>query len=116
MLQIAALILVLVASTYGQHQLTIVDNGKLCTRWISLTDVNVFLPYEHSNECTGPVLPEEGFLEIRFCCQSPATTTTTRSPTGPRKCGKQRFPPLQTRIVGGVQANRNSWVRKESRI
>jgi len=105
MLLIAALLLV-VTSAYGQYQLNIRDNGKLCTQWIGLTG-SVSLSYTPSAECTSGINVEQISNAVRLCCS--ALPTTTSSSNFPSDCGKQKFQPSKARIVGGVQAVPNSW-------
>jgi len=114
MLLVAALLVVLGTSVYGQHQLTIRDNGKLCSQWIATNGGQISLSYISNQECAGQVAIEQTTGRVRLCC--PAIATTTSSSIFPRECGKQKFQPSKARIVGGVQANANSWVRKQSQI
>jgi secreted trypsin-like serine protease len=107
MLSIVALLVVLVASTYGQHELTIRENGKLCSPWILVTGGQISLSYYPNQECADDVGLEQTGMQVRLCCR--ATETTTSSSIFPRECGKQKFQPSKARIVGGVEANRNSW-------
>jgi hypothetical protein len=113
MLLVAALLVVLGTSVYGQHLLTIRDNGKLCSQWISASG-QTSLSYIHNQECAGQVAIEQTTGRVRLCCKAIATSTS--SSILPRECGKQKFQPSKTRIVGGVQANANSWVRKQNQI
>jgi len=114
MLLITVLFVVLATSAYGQHQLTIRDNGKLCSPWITISGGEVSFSYTPNQECVGQVGFEQVSMQVRLCCQAMATTTS--SPIFPRECGKQKYQPSKARIVGGVYANPNSWVRKESKI
>jgi len=107
MLLVAAFLVVFVTSAYGQLQLTIRDNGKLCSQWITTTGGQVSLSYKPNNECAGQVGIEQNGMLVRLCCQ--AMGTTTSSPIFPRECGKQQYQPLKQRIVGGVHAHPNSW-------
>lgn len=111
MLLVATLLVVLSASAYGQYQLTFRDNGKLCTEWVMLVSEEQSFTYRPNSECAGPVGFEQISNYVRLCCQAMATTTS--SSIFPTDCGKQKFQPARTRIVGGVQANANSWVRQE---
>jgi hypothetical protein len=114
MLFVAALFVTLAISAYGQHQLTIRDNGKLCSPWIMVTGSQVSFSYTHNPECAGQVGIEQNNMQARLCCQAMATTTS--SSVFPRECGKQKYQPSKERIVGGVHAHPNSWVREESQI
>jgi len=107
MLLITVLFVVLATSAYGQHQLTIRDNGKLCSQWIMISGGEVSLSYIPNRECVGQVGLEQVGMQVRLCCQAMATTTS--SPTFPRECGKQKYQPSKARIVGGVYAIANSW-------
>jgi secreted trypsin-like serine protease len=107
MLLIAALFVVLATSAYGQYQLTIRDNGKLCSQWITISGNEESFQYTPNQECVGPVGFEQSGMQVRLCCQAMATTTS--SPIFPRECGKQKYQPSKARIVGGVYANPNSW-------
>jgi len=107
MLLVAALLVVLATSAYGQHQLTIRDNGKLCSQWITINGGQVSLSYIPNEECAGQVGLEQVSTRVRLCCQAMATTTS--SPIFPRECGKQKYQPSKARIVGGVHAYPNSW-------
>jgi hypothetical protein len=113
MLLVAALLVVLGTSVYGQHLLTIRDNGKLCSQWVSASGQTSF-SYIHNEECAGQVAIEQVSGRVRLCC--PAIATTTSSSIFPRECGKQKYQPSKQRIVGGVQAHPNSWVRKQRQI
>ena len=110
MLSVAALLVVFATSAFGQYQLTIRDNGKLCSQWISFNSGSVSLSYTPNSECAGEVGIEQTSTQLRLCCQAMATTTS--SSTFPRECGKQKYQPSKQRIVGGVQAHPNSWVRE----
>ena len=114
MLLAAAVLIIFATSTYGQYQLTIPDNGKLCSQWIMITGGQISLSYTHNAECAGQVGLEQNNMQVRLCCQAMATTTS--SSEFPRECGKQKFQPSQDRIVGGVHAHPNSWVRKANQI
>jgi secreted trypsin-like serine protease len=107
MLLVPILLVVLATSAYGQHQLTIRENGKLCTTWIATTTGQFSLSYTPNSECAGQVGLEQIVNYARICCQAMATTTS--STTFPRECGKQKFQPAKTRIVGGTHAQPNSW-------
>jgi hypothetical protein len=114
MLLVTALLVVLATSAYGQLQLTIRDNGKLCSEWITLGVGQVSLSYTPNQECAGQVGLEQFSTVVRLCCQAMATTTS--SSIFPRECGKQQYQPSKARIVEGVEAYPNSWVREESKI
>jgi len=107
MLLVATLLAILVTTAYGQHQLTIRDNGKLCSQWITITGGQISLSYIPNEECVGQVGIEQNSMQVRLCCQAMATTTS--SSIFPRECGKQKYQPSKQRIVGGVQAYPNSW-------
>ena len=114
MLLVAAFLVVFATSTYGQHQLTIRDNGKLCSPWIAVSGGQISFLYTSNQECAGKVHIEQNKNQARLCCQAMATTTS--SSIFPRECGKQKFQPSQQRIVGGVHATPNSWVRETNKI
>jgi len=107
MLLVATLLIVLGTSAYGQLQLTIRDNGKLCSPWITVGGGQVSLSYTQNQECAGQVGMEQDNMRVRLCCQAMATTTS--SPIFPRECGKQQYQPSRPRIVGGTHAHPNSW-------
>ncbi|CAF3648410.1 unnamed protein product [Rotaria socialis] len=107
MLLVATFLVVFAASTYGQHQLTIRDNGKLCSSWIPVTGGQMSFSYTPNQECAGQVGIEQSNNQARLCCQAMATTTS--SSIFPNECGKQKFQPSKQRIVGGVHAVPNSW-------
>lgn len=108
MLFVATILVVLATSAFGQYQLTIRDNGKLCSQWISTTGGSISLSYYNNAECASQVGLEQETYRVRLCCQAMATTTS--SSVFPRECGKQKFQPSKARIVGGVHAQANSWV------
>ena len=112
MLPVVTLLVVLSTSAYGQYQLTNRDNGKLCTEWVLLTSNEQSFTYRPNPECAGPVGFEQISSYVRLCCQAMATTTS--SSIFPSECGKQKFQPSMARIVGGVHAYPNSWVREEN--
>jgi hypothetical protein len=114
MLLVAAFLVVFATSTYGQHQLTIRDNGKLCSPWIPVTGGQMSFSYTPNQECAGQVGIEQSNNQARLCCQAMATTTS--SSIFPLECGKQKFQPSKQRIVGGVHAAPNSWVRETDKI
>jgi len=107
MLFVAALLVVLATSAYGQHQLTVRDNGKLCSQWIMVSGGQISLSYVHNEECAGQVGIEQNNMRVRLCCQAIATTTS--SSIFPTECGKQQYQPSKARIVGGAHAHPNSW-------
>ncbi|CAF0909839.1 unnamed protein product [Adineta steineri] len=108
MLLVTALLVVLATSAFGQHQLNVRDNGKLCSQWIAITGGQVSLSYTHHQECATQVGIEQSGMNVRLCCQAVATTTS--SSVFPRECGKQKYQPSSAhRIVGGVHAHPNSW-------
>jgi len=107
MLLVAVLLVVLATSAYGQHQLTIRDNGKLCSQWIMISGGQISLSYLNNNECASQVGIEQDNMRVRLCCQAIATTTS--SSILPRECGKQQYQPSKARIVGGAHAHPNSW-------
>jgi len=107
MLFIAVLLITSAASAYGQHQLTIPVNGKLCSPWIFITGGQLSLSYAPNPQCTGQVGFEQSGMQIRLCCHG--TATTTPSTVFPLECGKQHYQPSRDRIVGGVHARPNSW-------
>ncbi|CAF1367725.1 unnamed protein product [Rotaria sp. Silwood1] len=109
MLFVAAILVVFATSVYGQHQLIIRDNGKLCTPWIPTTGGQISLTYTNNPECVGQVGFEQHstFMQVRLCCQ--ALPTTTASSIFPRECGRQQYQPIKGRIVGGMHAHPNSW-------
>ncbi|CAF3835614.1 unnamed protein product [Adineta steineri] len=108
MLLVTALLVVLATSAFGQHQLNVRDNGKLCSQWIAITGGQVSLSYAQNQECATQVGIEQSGMNVRLCCQAVATTTS--SSVFPRECGKQKYQPSSAhRIVGGVQAHPNSW-------
>lgn len=109
MLLIVSALLVLASCAYGQHSLTIRDNGKLCSQWIPTNGGQVSLSYFNNAECASQVGIEQMGAQVRLCCQAVATTTS--SSNFPRECGKQKYQPSKQRIVGGVHATPNSWVR-----
>lgn len=111
MLSVAALLLVFATSVFGQYQLTIRDDGKLCSQWISTNGGEVSLSYHSNPECVSQVAIEQTTGYLRLCCQAMATTTA--SSVFPRECGKQKYQPSKQRIVGGVHAVANSWVSDE---
>jgi hypothetical protein len=115
MLLVAALLVILATSAYVQYQLTIPDNGKLCSQWIILEGDETSFSYTPNRQCTGPVeMDEYNDVIVRLCC--PTMATTTLSPIFPGECGKQKYQPSKARIIGGVHANPNSWVREKSKI
>ncbi|UJR24648.1 hypothetical protein I4U23_006022 [Adineta vaga] len=105
MLLVATFLVFLATSAYGQHQLTIRDNGKLCSQWIAISGGQI--SYMPNRECAGQVGLEQNGMTIRICC--PAMATTTASSVFPRECGKQQYQPSKARIVGGIHAHPNSW-------
>ncbi|CAF2818015.1 unnamed protein product [Rotaria sp. Silwood2] len=109
MLLVAAILVVFATSAYGQHQLIIRENGKLCSEWIAITGGQISLSYTHNQECAGQVGIEQNsaLMQVRLCCQ--ALPTTTASSIFPRECGKQQYQPIKGRIVGGTHAHPNSW-------
>ena len=110
MLLVTALLVVFVTSTYGQHELTILENGKLCSQWITISSGQVSLSYIPNSACTSQVGIEQKSNQVRLCCNTQTLPSTTSSPDFPRECGKQKYQPSRDRIVGGVQARPNSWV------
>ena len=76
MLLIAAVLVVLATGTLGQYQLTIRDNGKLCSPWISTTGGSISLSYYNNNECVSQVGLEQEATRVRLCCTAMATTTS----------------------------------------
>lgn len=109
MLLVAALLVTLATSAFGQYQLNVADSGKLCSQWIIIGSGQVSLSYTHNPQCAGQVGIEQNGNQVRLCCQ--ALATTTASSVFPRECGKQAYEPSRDRIVGGVHARPNSWVR-----
>lgn len=107
MLLVTAILVVLATSAFGQYQLTIRDNGKLCSVWISTTGGSISLSYYNNQECAGQVGIEYSGTNVRLCC--PALATTTSSINFPTECGIQKFEPALQRIVGGVHTVPNSW-------
>ncbi|CAF1220301.1 unnamed protein product [Rotaria sordida] len=103
MLLVATLLIVLGTSVYGQIQITIRTNGKLCSEWIVRTGSEMELQYTANEECGGDVAAEVLDAIVRICCPAKATTTF------PQECGKQKYNPLRQGIVGGTEAQRNSW-------
>lgn len=104
--------LAIIASAFGQLQLSFRDNGKLCTSWIAYGTGELSLTYTHNQECSGNVGLEwsSTYTYLRLCC--PAVPATTASSVFPRECGRQQYQPAIGRIVGGTEARANSWVRK----
>ena len=106
---IAALLLLLVGDVSAQtYSLNIRDNGKICTQWISPVNGQFSLSYAQQPECISAVGFEQANGQARLCCQGMPLTTPSSS--FPKECGKQRYEPLRTRIIGGLTAQANSWV------
>ncbi len=107
---LAALVLLLNGGVSSQsHILNIRDNGKICSQWVRPVNGGFSFSYAQQQECISAVGIEQANGQARLCCQGmPLTTSSTNFP---RECGKQQYQPFRPRIIGGLHAQRNSWVR-----
>jgi hypothetical protein len=106
---VVALFLVFSGGVFSQsYPMNIRDNGKICTPWVKPVDGQFSLSYENQQECTTAVGFEQANGQARLCCQGMPVTTPPAN--FPRECGKQYYKPLRQRIIGGNQADSNSWV------
>ena len=106
--KLAAFFLLLGCASAQTYKINIRDGSKICTQWIAPVNGQFSATYTHQPECTGSLFWEQANGQARICCQGMATTTSSSS--FPKECGKQKYAPLKTRIIGGNVANANSWV------
>jgi len=100
----------LVVSNTAQEiifELTLRDNGKICSPWVYIGNSVSSFSYYSNPECISNVEVERKNGEVRLCCKG--MSLTTPSTNFPKECGKQKYQPLGQRIVGGTLANPNSW-------
>lgn len=105
---IGAVFLLLASASAQKYDINIRDGSKICTQWISPVNGQFSVSYTHQKECTSNLFWEQANGQARICCQGMALTTS--STNFPKECGKQKYRPLGTRIIGGNEANVNSWV------
>lgn len=106
--KLAALFLLLSGVSSQTYTLNIRDGTKICTQWIAPVNGQFSASYSTQQECTSAAFWEQANGMARICCQGMASTTSSTS--FPKECGKQKYAPLQQRIIGGNIANANSWV------
>ena len=103
------IVLVAFAATANGITLEHIENGKICSAWqyMSASEIQV-----ETTKCASSVGYEldvrNSVYIIRFCCTYNGGTNPSIGPE-PAACGRQAVAPLQSRIVGGQEANPHSW-------
>lgn len=106
--KLAAFFLLVSSVSAETYTLNIRDGIKICTQWIQPVNGQFAVSLAPQQECTSAVFWEQANGRARVCCQGMPLSTSSNN--FPKECGKQKYAPLKTRIIGGNVANANSWV------